>query len=252
MTTRAAGGRQLRGRNRRPGAVLAVAGVLALGGGLAACGSSSSSGTTTTGASTPTTRTSADANALADSSYQAMKALGTFRVSGSLVTSGQNLTLDMVLNQNGLKGTFTTSKGTFHLITLASTVYMEADHGFWAAQGLPDTTAQLLAGKWLTGLPASATKDLANSFTISKVLGSLDASGAVTDVGTTTVAGQSAVALKGSDGSIGYVAATGTPYLLKVESPDNGAQGTLMFSEFGTAQAPTAPAGAVDFTSLVG
>jgi len=251
-TAGADGGRPVRGRSRRTGAALAVAGVLVLGCGLAACSSTSSSGTTTTGASTVTTGSSPDAAALAASSYKAMRALDTLRVSGSVVTSGQNLTVDMVLSQNGLQGSFTTSKGTFQLITIDNTVYMQADQAFWAGQGLPDATAQLLAGKWLSGLPASATKGLASSFTIDKVIGSLSSTGSVTEVGTSTVAGQSAVGLKGSDGSIGYVAATGTPYLLKVVSPDNGAQGSLTFSEFGTAPTPTAPAGAIDFSTLAG
>jgi hypothetical protein len=248
----AGGGRRIRGRSRRSGAALTLAAVLALGGGLAACSSSSSTGTTTTGASTATTGTTADATALAARCTEAMKALSTFRVTGSVVTSGQDLTVDMVLSQHGMQGTFTTSKGTFQIITITGTVYMEADHSFWASQGLPDASAQLLAGKWLSGLPASATQGLANSFTINQILGSLDSTGAVTDVGTSTIAGQSAIGLKGSDGSVGYVAATGTPYLLKVVSPHDGAQGALTFSEFGTATAPTAPTGAIDFSSLAG
>jgi hypothetical protein len=225
-----------------------VVAVLALGGGLTACSSSSSS-TTTTNASTGTP---ADAAALSASSYTAMKALASFRVSGSIVTSGQNMTVDMVLTHDGFQGTFTTSKGTFQIVTLGNTVYMEADHAFWTTEGMPDATAQLVAGKWLTGLPQSATKGLVNAFTINQLFGSLKSTGKVTEMGTSTIGGQSVVALKGSDGSIGYIAATGTPYLVKVVSPDKGAQGTVTFSELGTAPVPTAPAGAVDFSSLAG
>lgn len=74
----------------------------------------------------------------------------------------------------------------------------------------------------------------------------------MTPQGTTTVGGHQAQALRASDGSTAYIAATGPPYLLQVSSPIHGAQGKVMFSEFGTATPPTAPTGAIDIRTATG
>lgn len=245
-------------RRRHTGAAVTVAAALALGGALAGCSSSSSSATTTTSgssgstASTGSSTTGVDATALAASTVKAMEGLTSFRAAGTVLSSGERLTVDLIVTPNSFKGTFTTSKGSFQIITIGSTVYMEGDQAGWAGMGMPASMAPLLAGKWITGLPASTTSGLTGAFSTKQIFGSLGTSGAMTNVGTITVNGQQAVGLKGSDGSIGYVAATGTPYLLKAVSPNNGAQGSLTFSEFGTAPAPTAPANPVDLNSLAG
>jgi hypothetical protein len=241
------------GRRRHAGAAFATVAVLAFGGSLAACGSSSSSGTTTTTGSTGSSTSSVDVNALVTSSVKAMKGLSSLRAVGSIVSSGTNMTIDWTLTRTVSSGTFATSKGSFQIVTSGSTVYMQADQPFWQSQGVPAATAQLMGGKWITGLPASDTSSITGSFSLSQLLGSLDQAGSVTSAGTSTVGGQQAIGVKSSsDGSVAYIAATGTPYLLQIVSPNNGAQGRITFSEFGTAPTPTIPANPVDFSTLGG
>ena len=245
-------------RRRHTGAAVTVAAVLAFGGALTGCSSSSSSATTTTTGSSGTTSstgsstTAVDATALATSTVKAMQGLASFRAAGTVISSGERMIVNLVVTPNSFKGTFTTSKGSFQIISIGTTVYMEGDQAGWASMGMPASMAPLLSGKWITGLPASATNGLTGEFSTKQIFGSISSPGAVTDVGTYTVNGHQVVGLKGTDGSIGYVAASGTPYLLKVTSPHNGAQGFLKFSEFGTAPVPTAPANPVDLNSLAG
>lgn len=230
-------------RRTRRFAVLATVG-LAFGGGLAACGSSSSSSTTTS-AST------AAAKALGSRSRTAMAGLTSFRVSGNIISSGQNTTLDLVLAHTTSGGTFTTSKGSFQLVSDGNQAYLTATQAFWVAQGVPSASAQTLAGKWVTGFPAAQTATLTKSLDVTQLLAPLY-KGTVTSLGTSTVDGQKVVGLKASDGSTAYVAATGPPYLLEVASPDNGAQGKVTFSEFGTATPPAVPTGAIDISTISG
>jgi len=248
--TAGSGGRS-RGWARHKGAALTVAAVAALGGGLAACGSTGSTGSSGSTSSTSSTGSSPSADALVASSVKAMQGLSSVRATGRIRSSGQDITIDWVLTPSISQGSFTTTKGSFQIVTSGSTVYMQADSAFWQSQG-SGAAAALLAGKWVTGIPAADSKDLVSSFNLKQLMGSLGSSGTFTNVGTSSVNGQQAVAIRSSDGSTGYVAATGTPYLLKVVSPNNGAEGSVTLSEFGTAPVPTVPTGAVDLNTLAG
>jgi len=230
-------------RTRRAGAVLAAG--LLLGGGLAACGSSGSS-TTTTGSGS-----SGSGAALATSSRATMTGLTSFRVTGTITSSSQHTTLDLVLTPTTSGGTITTSQGPFQLISDGTHAYLSATSAFWTNQGVPAAAAATLAGRWVTGFPAAETKTLTKSLDVKQLLGPLY-TGPVTAQGTTTVAGQQAHALRATDGSTAYIAATGPPYLLQVSSPDNGAQGKVTFSEFGSATPPAVPTGAIDISTVKG
>jgi len=225
-------------RLHRTAAVL-VTGLL-LGTGLAACSSSSSS-----------SGSSSDATAIAARSKQTMSGLTSFRVTGNITSSNQTTTVNLVLATTVSGGTISTGQGSFQVISDGTHVYLSATEPFWTSQGVPAATAQTLADKWVTGFPAAESKSLTKSLDAKQLLGPLY-TGGVTSSGTTTVAGQKAYTLKASDGSTAYIAATGPPYLLEVQSPNNGAQGKVVFSEFGTAATPTLPTGAIDLSTVAG
>jgi hypothetical protein len=224
------------------GVVLVAA--LLLGGVLAACGSSGGSSGSTAGSGS-------SADALAARSRATMTGLTSFRVTGNITNSSQHTTIDLVLSPTISGGSIAMAPISFQIISDGTHVYLSGAESFWTYQNVPAATAATLAGKWVTGFPAAESKSLAKSLDGKQLLGPLYTSG-VTSEGTTTFAGQKVYALKASDGSIAYIAATGPPYLLEVASPNNGAQGRVTFSEFGTAVPPAVPTGAIDLGTVSG
>jgi hypothetical protein len=222
---------------------------LALACGLAACSSGGGDAATN---GNPSAGGTASASQLAAASQRAMAGLSGFRVSGNMVVSGQRTGIDLVVTPGTSGGSFTTPKGSFQLISDGTNAYLSATQAFWESQGVPTASAQLLAGKWVTGFPSSQSKDLVKTLNLKQLLGAVYSGGTLTEKGTSTLDGHQVVALTSSDGSVGYIASTGPPYLLEIRSPNGGAQGTVTFSGFGTAAPPTVPTDAVNLSTVGG
>jgi hypothetical protein len=207
---------------------------------LAACSSSSGSG-----------EASKTASQIASNSKAAMSDLTSVRIVGTVPSSGQRVRVAMTLTQGTSSGTFALDGGAMQLIVSGSNIYVRANESFWVnTAGVPASVAPRIADKWVTGLPSSATSGLTSSLSLKGFISSTFNNVTLTKGPLTTVGGQSAIPLTGSDGSVGYVAAEGSPYLLKVSAGTSSTKGSVVFSEFNDAKAPKVPTDAVNISAL--
>lgn len=142
--------------------------------------------------------------------------------------------------------------GAVQVRAVGSAYYMKADKTFWASQVNP-AAAAMLAGKWVK-VPTSAAasfKSFLNLGDVSK--DSFTPTGTVTKGAPTTVAGQPALPLTDSDGTL-YVALAGKPYPLKIVNTKGDTTGTIVFSRWNAAVTipPPPAAQVVDITKLTG
>lgn len=226
----------------------------ALAVGVAACGGSSGSGNAGSGGS-GNGEASKSVKQIGQDVEAAMKGLKSFHISGSVTDSGQTIGLDLVVESSGPGGgTMTLNGSSFQLVVNGSKIYFKGDQNFWQKTGgVNASVANLLAGKWVTGVPSSSDlqsfAQLTNVNSFVSGLGSGSNNGSNGSKGSvTTFHGQSALPIKSSDGTA-YVAASGPPYLLGLSG---GSQGSLTFDQFNSASAPTVPTNAVDFGNLSG
>ncbi len=158
--------------------------------------------------------------------------------------------------------------GPVRMILLGDDTYINASAQFWRSQG-PATRAiaSELGGKWIA-LGASAGKGVLSGLGhLSPEYGArclTEDHGTLSVAGTTTVSGQPAVVIKdagnkpGSQPGTLAVAATGTPYPLRIASSgrqqpghtnvcnnSGSSVGTATLSDFDNVPAITAPAGAI-------
>jgi len=214
---------------------------------LAAC---SSGGSSTTASTTTSPTTNQTASEIAAASKAAMLSLSSVHVVGVVPSGGQRVAVNLTLTSSTSAGTFGIGGGALQVLVNGTTVYAMGTEGFWAnTVGTPTAIAALLANKWVTGIPGTATSGLTSSLNLQSFINSIFNDVTLTKGPTTTVAGQSAIPLTGSDGSVGYVAAQGTPYLLKVTAGNSTTKGTLVLSQFNTAIPPAVPTNAVNFST---
>ncbi|MBB2893979.1 hypothetical protein [Flexivirga oryzae] len=148
--------------------------VAALGFALAACGSSSSSGNSTSAASQAGTASSAaavpatsaatapatadgdsavpDATTLIHQARAAYKKADSAAMHADVTDSGEHEVIDLkgTMDGSNQEATFETAEGNTTIRTVDSKYYVKGDKAFWtSAAKAPETTAQLLAGKWV-------------------------------------------------------------------------------------------------------
>jgi hypothetical protein len=184
----------------------------------------------------------------ADAESAAAGATGV-HVSGTFLDAGKSVALDLVLGKDSGKGFMAQDSARADIARVGDIAYMRASLAFWrkyAGAG----AAQLLHDKWLQG---TATKQpfaaFAKFMSITGLVGdAFKNHGKLTNLGEKTYKGQKVVAVKDSkDGSILYVAATGTPYPVAA----TGA-GSISFADWNKQVTVSAPKGAVDISSLGG
>jgi hypothetical protein len=209
---------------------------------LAGCGASSSTSDIT----------SHSAEQIVSESKVAADAASSVHVSGSLKSGGAPVTLNLSLVAGkGAQGEISQNGASFKLILVGDTAYISGSPAFYRSLG-GAAAAQLFKGKWLK---ASATSGEFASF---KQLGdmrqlidsTLTSHGALVKGATTTVGGQSAIAITDSakDGTL-YVATTGKPFPLQIVK--GGAEsGKISFDRWNQPVTITAPANAVDLSEL--
>lgn len=171
-----------------------AAAVAALGLSLAACGSSSSSGNATSAASQAATSAASSAAAPETSAssatedndaavpdaktliHEARKAVATAEsaeLHADVTDAGEHQTIDIKGTVDGSNQDATASRGkqgTATVRTVDGTSYIKGDQQFWTnAVSAPETTAALLADKWVTAPKKTATS--LKSLTIQALLG---------------------------------------------------------------------------------
>jgi hypothetical protein len=184
----------------------------------------------------------------ADARKAAAAATGV-HVSGTFEDAGNTFKLDLVLGRDSAKGSMAQDNLRADVARVGNTAYMRASPAFWTKYA-GKAAAQLLRDRWLQG---SATKQpfiaFAKFMSVSGLISdALKQHGKLTNLGAKTYKGQKVVAIKDSkDGSILYVAATGTPFLVAA----TGA-GSLSFSDWNKQVSVSAPKDAIDITKLGG
>jgi len=179
----------------------------------------------------------------------AMKGLDRVHIAGDVNQNGQDIRVDFVLSHTVGGGTMSMGGNTFQLIDNGTNAYLMGDASFWQhTAGADASTAGLLAGRWITGFSGQDLKGISRLTNLDDLLGSLNQSGKITKGRETTFNGRSVIELTSSDGGVGYVAATGSPYLLEIKGPPG--QGKIVFNEFDTARLPRVPTNAIDFTQI--
>jgi hypothetical protein len=179
---------------------------------------------------------------------QALSSASSVRVTGNIRQGSMQATFDLTTFSTGdFNGTINQGGASVKLVRIGTTDYLNASQSFWANQGAPAQTAQMLGGKWVYGTDKQI--GLGNSFTLSSLSSQITTpKGTVTKGTTGTIDGQSALSLHSSQGTL-WVATTGTTYPLELaKTGSNG--GVVKFTAWNQGSSPSAPAGALSLNSL--
>ena len=191
------------------------------------------------------------AAAVFSDAQHAALAASSVHVAGALSDAGNSLSLDLVLTQGKGKGTLAESGLSFQIIRIGSVVYIKGTDAF-LKQFAGAAAAQLFHDKWLKGsIVSGRLASLAPLTDITKLFsGAFGSHGKLTNEGETDFQGQKVVAIKDTgDGSILYVAATGTPYPLGAKEGGTS-KSTITFDHWNDSVAISAPKGAIDMSKL--
>jgi hypothetical protein len=194
---------------------------------LSACGSSPSSGAAP--AADPLASLSAakiEAEAVANA-----VAAATLTMNGTITQSGQIETIDNLEIKRGVgcEGTIGEGgKGSFKLILIGSTVYINPDNQFWTASSGAEasTIIPLVNGRYLK--TTTSDKNMTGIGDLCDVHKLLTSGGntAQTKEAVTTLGGIRVLPLKISDGSTDYVTDTSSPEFVEGTSPKDSANGS--------------------------
>lgn len=225
----------LAGHFRRGALAAGIAGTCLL----AACGGSSSNGE----AKKTGSEVAKDASA-------ALRASHAVHLTGQLTDSASKMpiTVDVQLQDDGTKGTFTFGGQTVQVIAVGSTTYLKTTAAFYEGQGSSAATAAKLANKWVKDPDASEFNDFTLSG-LSKQLSQPSSKSKINDAVTTgKLDGKKVVIVSETDGSKLYVAATGKPLPLQLSNSTSSADGSgaVRFSNYGKHQDVQAPPGPLD------
>jgi hypothetical protein len=177
------------------------------------------------------------------------------RISGTVVKDGQRTSLNIVSAHGSGGGVLFQNGQKFQLVVIPPAVYLKAPASTWtalsqgsAAGGL---SAQLFGGKWVqTSTANSDFAGFADIFDVSKLMSQSDDPGTLTKGKITTFHGQRAIPIRSSnEPSTVYVAAAGRPFVLGVVGTGDSS-GEVLFTDYGTAKLPRAPAHTIDLTTL--
>jgi hypothetical protein len=228
--------------NRLAGAgALAAAAVMSV----TACASSSSSTSALAGQSP---------DQIVQKSVADLKAASSVRISGKVVSSGQNIAVNLTdVASQGCQGTIglaasatSTSKavtGTADIIEADSIVYMKLSQSFFTSAGLPASDFSDVSGKYIklaSGSNLASFAQLCDPSTLSTAFSKQDTG--FVKAGTGTINGQPALAFKQpknpSNGTV-YVSDSATPQILRIAGP--AGQGSVNFTDYNAHATITAP-----------
>jgi hypothetical protein len=176
----------------------------------------------------------------------------SLHIQGTIIKKAQRMSLNISSGNGSGGGIISTGPATINVIVVAPDVYLNADAASWNTLAKSTSAGQLLAGKWIQ---TTTTDENFGSF--SKLLDpetlvqQITSTGKITKGPVTTFRGQPAIPLRdGAHNGTLYVAATGQPYILGLVGSGSSKGSTVIFSQYGTASIPSAPANPVSLTSL--
>ena len=242
---------------------LAVVGSLAAGTGpLAGMGG-------TAGAATSGTAGKSADQILAAAKKAEVAARGV-HVVGTIAEGSDTIKFVVDVNHAGNgQGTFTEVGQSLKIKKLGSRVYVYADKAFWTKNG-GAAVARQIGNRWVTTSSSGQFQSLAQFFDISRMTTGLLPTGGGRPVkgATVTVGGQKVVPLrtttkgsttKGStttgsttstQSTTLYVAATGTPYVVKATATNGDESGTITFGHYGEPVVVKAPSKTLNLSQL--
>jgi hypothetical protein len=162
-------------------------------------------------------------------------------LSGQVDATGRQAVLDLSLLRSGdLAGSITENGVPLHLIGSGGKVYVKATPEFLRQLRQSKAVCVLMCGKYVQMSGAEGSR-LSGSLSMASITRALTNSiPHLTRTGTATVAGQRAIELRGADGSTVDVAASGTPYPLRVISPPSHHE-RVLFSQWNQVRPPAPP-----------
>jgi len=158
----------------------------------------------------------------------ALKEAKSFRVKGDSVQDSQKMSIDFEVSGDDLAGSLTQGKAVIEMLSVSGNHYIRPNEAFWqiaaggAAQG--KAVAKAVGKKWVSTKADKTFDSFFGEFTPEKFL---EADGTITKGDARTVNGVPTIALKDSSGGVIYIATTGKPYPISVDS-----DGTITFSDF--------------------
>jgi hypothetical protein len=205
-----------------------------------ACGASGSGGAG--GVATASATTSVDplasvsANKIATEAFADLKSASNLTLGGSFTDSGQAFTLDLGYKAGkGCTGSIGEgSKGSFKLIVIGKTLYLNPDNTFWKtnAGSSADTVIALVNGRYIKTTTSGNMAQLAKLCDLSQVLTSFKIDGTLTKGDRTTVGGAPVLTLSEGAANTMMVTDTAKPEVLEIKSTadTSGVSGDLTFS----------------------
>jgi hypothetical protein len=249
---------------RRPVQLAALAAVGASCLTVAGCGlihsaaAGGASGASASASSTPDPLASLSANKIATEAMANLKAAASLTMDGNLVDSGQAYTVKVGIKPGkGCAGSIDMgSKGSFKIIVIGKTVYINPDDTFWKADAGSDATAalQLVDGRYIKTTASGSLGSVTELCDLSQALGSIKVTGTMTKGKLTTLNGVRVLPLtQAGDGTL-WVTDTAKPEVVKMVAPkgSDGTSGTLTFSPGAPVTLTAPPASDVLAGSAVG
>ena len=167
---------------------------------------------------------------IAAAAADALEQAGSLRAEGTMQMLGEKYDVEMELHGGDLAGSFRLGELTMDMVASGDSLYMLASEAMWQAQGVPAAAAAGLAGTWVR-VPAEGLG--MEEATLAGIAAEVRApsGGTVDDEVTAGELGGRPVWLVGaSDGTVMYIAAEGTPYLLQTAT---AGMVTMTLSDFG-------------------
>jgi hypothetical protein len=168
-------------------------------------------------------------------------------------TGNQTLQETSSLSASAAESSLTLGGHEIELRRIGTKIYQMAGQASLEANGLSHHDAALLANRWLE-VPASdksnysSLNSILNLKELMKQLPPPVSSGSITNSTRSTLRGLPVYAISGTfsgEKGIFYIAAKGTPYLIRVVQPNGSNRGTLDFSNYGTPVNVQAPQNAI-------
>lgn len=179
------------------------------------------------------------------SAQAAMSNASSFHVLGKVNDNGTEA-FNLSVGRQGGGGSIGVGGATLQIVVSGHTLYIKGDEKSWYILTKSQSTAQLVANKWIKVPSTNSNFSDFAELTVTKDFTSQILGGSPTGLakdGTSSVNGRSALVLTDKSGDKLYIAASGTPYFLRIQG--SGKSGSLTFSDFGDAPMPAVPSNAI-------
>jgi hypothetical protein len=223
----------------------------------AGCGGGGGGGGGSSSAAPSSGEAAKPANAVVADASKAASDASSFHMTGQIHSSGKLIGVDLSLVRGkGATGTLTVGGAKVDLVLIGNDGYMRASSDFWkqyAGQAGGSGFVQLLADKWIKFPGKSAQLgSLTGPLSAKSLFKSLTTShGKLENQGETTYNGQRVVAIHDTTKNATlYVAASGTPYPVRLVKTSEPNAGTVAFDHWNEPPTLTPPKGALDFSHL--